>query len=78
MRTTIKELESLVDYLNKVTNSPKGCEVNSYMLDEARGGIGLVRKINSGGGVTTIFHLTTRKELALQIRAFIQGITLNK
>ncbi len=82
-RMTIKKLESLVSHLNKVTNSPElpyisgAAQIGNFCLDEAYGGVGLNRISNSGGGVTCIFTITTRRELYNQIRAYIDGFNLN-
>ena len=90
-RITNKQLESLVSYLNKITNSPDksysigedglyhanpGC----YCLDGAYGGVNLNRICNDGGGVNTPLGggFYTKKELYNKISAFIKGIEEGK
>jgi hypothetical protein len=82
--TTVKQLQSLVDSLNKVKGTPLApytkdstgkivpCPGN-YHLDQVYGGVGLSRMAD-GGGVYTIFHTTTKANLAAQIRAYIMGL----
>ncbi len=84
-RTSIKTLELLVTWLNEVTKSPVKAvssqdknfvwNIGCYTLSQSYGGTGLERIANENGGVNTIFHTTTKKELEAQIRAFIKGLT---
>jgi hypothetical protein len=82
-RITLKMLEARVQYLNKITNSPiasytrtkDGIRANpgNYHLGQQYAGVSL-DQMASGGGVHTIFHTTTRRDLFNQINAFIRGI----
>jgi len=79
MRTTEKELQSLVQWLNKITNSPtdeNGNQIGNYHLAFAYGGVTLHRIVNSGGGVSTPLGggYFTKRELAAKLRSFIAGI----
>ena len=83
-RTTIATLETLVSWLNKLTKQPLTpyttvdgkpvSNIGNYHLYEANGGIGLHRMANTGGGVNTIFELTTKRELEVQLRAYLRGV----
>lgn len=86
-RTTTKHLQSLINQVNKMTNSPmesyaKGedgnyhAQVGNYHLSAAYGGVNMERICNDGGGITQPigggYH--TKKELYARIRAFIAGL----
>lgn len=87
-RVTEKELKSLVDTLNKITNQPAEqysqiegsykANVGNYHLSFAYGGVTLHQMVNDGGGVTTPLGggYFTKRELAGKLRAFIAGISL--
>ena len=83
-RTTIKQLQELVQTINKITGSPlepwsregkflpnAGC----YHLAEERGYVGLQRMCE-GGGTSMIFDTATKAVLAGKLRAFISGYTI--
>lgn len=85
-RVTIKQLEALCDEINRLTGSPmqpyargdSGSvgQVGCYCLDQAYGGVNLVRIANAGGGQSCPIGLgfRTKRELRDQMRAFIDGI----
>ena len=83
-RISIKDLRILVDRLNHVTGSPMQpwengkANIGNYHLYEAYGSIGLHRMFNEGGGVTTVFHLGTKRELYLQMHSFLAGLQEGK
>jgi hypothetical protein len=54
-RITEKDLQAVVDRINRTTGSPmKWGDVGNYQLDGAYGGWRLVRVVNKSGGVTDI------------------------
>lgn len=83
-RITQKDLESLVERINELTNSPlkpydhetHKSNVGNYHLSYAYGGVNLHRMVNNGGGVETPlgggYH--TKRELYVKLRAFISGL----
>ena len=86
MRTTIKTLESLVQLINKMTDSAPTMytktghdrmpNVGHYHLEEPVGGFRLCRMMNSFGGTNDIFYGNTKRELEDKLRAFISGYAL--
>jgi hypothetical protein len=78
-RVTKKELEQLVDVMNRrEVDKPRRLypELGCYYLMGAYGGQKLVQIVNKSGGVRDVFpHLgyTSKKELAQSIRAFLEG-----
>jgi len=89
-RITEKQLESLVDYINKLTNSPlesssrvdgKYCaNVGNFHIYYAYGGVNLHRMSNTGGGVSTPVGQGTRtkRELYNDMQSFIRGLEFTK
>jgi 2',3'-cyclic-nucleotide 2'-phosphodiesterase (5'-nucleotidase family) len=84
MRVTKTMLENKVDYLNKITNSPRRyCTTDNlighFCISGAYGGYELQRVCNNGGGVTTPLNTghIPKKELYNLISAFIDGILFN-
>ena len=83
-RITAKQLDAVVERLNRLTNSPteswtktnKGCKANigNYHLDYAYGYVSLAHMMNAGGGIEKILGGGTKRELYNQIHAFIRGI----
>ncbi len=85
-RITQKQLENLVDRINKVTKSPAtswtkttnaGLKANicNYYLDYAYGGVKLVRMVNGRGGIEEIScGYGTKRELYEWMHAFLCGI----
>ncbi len=84
-RTTMATLEALVNWINKKTNSPltpytkteNGLQANigNYYIAGAQGGYALYRMANNGGGVDHIFGYCTKRELEVQLRAYLRGLT---
>lgn len=87
-RITEKQLEAVVERLNRLTQSPlaswtktdKGHKANigNYHLDYAYGYVSLARMVNEGGGIEKILGSGTKRELFDQIHAFIRGINATK
>ena len=85
-RITEKQLESLVEYINKLTNSPQepysridgkcSANIGNFHLYHAYGGVNLHRMSNTGGGVSTplVSYHTTKRELYNAMQAFISGL----
>jgi hypothetical protein len=86
-RITEKQLESLVHWVNELTNSPPtsytrtedgklSANIGNYHLYFAYGGVNLHRMTNTGGGVNTPLGEGTRtkRELFNQLHAFINGL----
>lgn len=83
-RTTEKQLQAIVDRINRITGSPMSpyingkAQVGNYHLSHAYGGVSLHRMHNEGGGVSEPLccgHIAKR-ELAQLMYAFIAGINL--
>lgn len=69
-RTTIKELDNLVDRLNSVAETQN----EHYALDGAYGGWKLVKKdVNGGTREVTHSGYTTKSQLYREIQAFLNG-----
>jgi hypothetical protein len=90
-RITEKMLQSLVDYLNQITNSPatsysKGedgryhANIGAYCLDFAYSGVQLQRICNDGGGISTPLGggFNTKRELYNKLHAYLRGIETGK
>lgn len=87
MRTSIKTLETLCEWINKATNSPLTpytrtedgkfrANIGNFHLSQAYGGVCLHRMHNDGGGVTCPLgngHIS-KKELEAKMRAFLLGL----
>jgi hypothetical protein len=87
-RITEKDLQSAVDRLNRITNSPLTYSdsrsgdgkfkslVGHYYLDWAYCGVKLVRVSNECGGITTPIYMgfETKREAYHLIHAFINGV----
>ena len=81
-RVTEKQLEAIVDRINRITGSPSApyidgkAQVGNYHISHAYGGVALHRMYNEGGGVTSPLstgHIPKR-ELTALMYAFINGI----
>jgi len=81
-RVTEKQLQAVVDRLNRITNSPMSpylgskAQPGNYHLSHAYGGICLHRMVNEGGGVSSPLstgHIPKRELLNL-MHAYISGI----
>ena len=83
-RITEKQLDSLCDYINKLTGSPTDyrnaetgkINVGHYTISHAYGGVCLHRICNDGGGCSTPLshgHISKR-ELYNEMQAFIKAL----
>ncbi len=84
-RTTQKDLDGLVNRLNRITgNAPAPytktgdkfvANIGNYHLDNAYGGVKLVQMVNAGGGIRTITSgYETKANCYAQIAMYIKGI----
>lgn len=88
-RVTIKNLEFQVLRINKLTGSPETAytkvdgkliaNIGHYHLDQAYGGIKLVRMDNEGGGISMVSSdgFGTKRQLSVWMDAFIAGLEAN-
>lgn len=84
-RVTIEDLEVLVSRINKAQGLPNESHRRKgqvfvpnpgvYTLELAYGQAGLAQMCE-GGGVTTIFTLRSKRELAEQLRAYLAGMSI--
>ena len=81
-RVTEKQLQAIVDRLNRITGSPMEpyvdgkAQIGNYHLSHAYGGVCLHRMFNEGGGVSSPLstgHISKRELMGL-LYAFISGI----
>ena len=81
-RITEKQLQAVVDRLNRITGSPAApyidgkAQIGCYHLSHAYGGVCLHRTHNEGGGVSSPLstgHIPKRELMGL-LHAFIAGI----
>lgn len=89
-RITNKQLESMVDYLNKITGNPTQpyskvgekyqAQIGNFNISGAYGGVALHQIMNEGGGVTDVFNCghMPKRELYNRISAYIKGIDVGK
>ena len=81
-RITERDLNTLVDQINTLTNSPQRYMIDSviqvghYHVSHAYGGVCLHRTVNAGGGVRCPLGMGhgTKRELYSELRAFIAGL----
>lgn len=85
-RITNKQLESLVAYINKLTNSPAEpwtrdengfrANIGNYHLDGAYGGVNLARMCTDGGGISQPLGggFRPKRELYDMLTAYIRGL----
>lgn len=81
-RVTEKELRTICDRINRITNSPlatygeNGSNVGNYCLDHAYGGVALHRIANTDGGCEDVLRCghVPKRELARLMYAFVLGI----
>ena len=87
-RITQRDLESTVARINRLTDSPMEyakpfskdvpfcSNVGNYHIDQAYGGVQLVRIVNTGGGISNVLGCghVTKRELYERMHAFILGI----
>ncbi len=81
-RITEKQLQCVVDRLNRITKSPEKpyidgkAQIGNYHLSHAYGGVCLHRMVNESGGVSSPLstgHITKRELLNL-MHAYISGL----
>lgn len=89
-RITIKNLEYQVGRINQITGNPETAytridgklvaNVGHYHLDEAYGGIKLVRMDNDRGGISLVSRdgYGTKRQLSTWMDAFIAGLEVNR
>lgn len=87
-RITEKQLNAVVERLNRITHSPlaswtktdKGptANIGNYHLDYAYGGVSLARMRNEGGGIEMILPGGTKRECYERLQAFLKGIDSTK
>ena len=83
-RITEKQLEAVVERVNRLTKSPltswtkteKGVTANigNYHLDYTYSCVSLARMVTTGGGIKKILSGGTKRELYTELQAFINGI----
>ncbi len=81
-RVTEKQLQAIVDRINRITNSPAApyidgkAQIGNYHLSHAYGGVSLHRMHNEGGGVSSPLSIghVPKRELAALMYAFICGL----
>lgn len=81
-RVTEKQLQAIVDRLNRITGSPMEpyingkAQIGNYHLSHAYGGVCLHRMFNEGGGVSSPLSIghVPKRELAALMYAYISGI----
>lgn len=83
-RITITNLRHLVEYLNCLTGSPATAytrdasgdlraNIGHYHVDTSYGGYALDRMVNESGGVTTVLHRGSARDLYERIHAYLRG-----
>lgn len=87
-RITEKQLQAVIDRLNRTTNSPiasytkteQGLKANvgNYHLDYAYGRVAVARMHNAGGGIESILPGGTKRECYEQLHAYLKGIESTK
>ena len=85
-RITEKQLQAIVDRINRATNSPMTSYTKigtkytpnpgNYHLDGAYGGWSLSRMCNTGGGTSDVFRCghIPKRELYNRMQAFLDGM----
>ncbi len=89
-RITEKNLQAVVDRINRITESPITpyvrqdgkciAQIGNYHLSGAYGGVSLHRMQNQGGGIQDVFGCghVPKRELYDRLHAFIRGIESTK
>ena len=89
-RITEKQLQAVVDRINRITNSPMVpyakvgdkyvAQIGNYHLSHAYGGVSLERMSNDGGGVTQPFGCghVSKRDLYNRMQAFLSGLDAGK
>ena len=88
MRITSKQIEAVIDWLNEELKRPLKpykkidgkltAQIGNFHLYQAYGAYGLNEMASEGGGVRTIIHLGTKKELFNSIHRLLDGIRLER
>tara|TARA_R100000951_G_scaffold54457_1_gene45796 strand:- start:253 stop:531 length:279 start_codon:yes stop_codon:yes gene_type:complete len=88
MRITLKQIEAVIEWLNKELKRPVKpyenidgkfkAQIGNFHLYSAYGKYGLHEMNNEQGGVKTIIHLGTKKELFNSIHRLLDGIRLER
>ena len=85
-RITERELESVVDRLNRTMGTPATpyvqvdgkfvAQIGNYNLSWAYGGVNLEQIVNEGGGVRNVFGCghVTKRDLYDRMQAYLSGI----
>lgn len=85
-RITLKNLQAVVDRLNRITGSPAKpwthadgknvAQIGCYHLSRAYGGVSLHRMVTDGGGVSDVLYCghVPMRDLYNRISAYIYGI----
>ena len=86
MRTTLAQIRSLIDELNKQLERPLKpyikengkytAQIGNFHLYQAYGAFGLHEMANKGGGIRETIALGTKKELYTALHKLIQGVEL--
>jgi hypothetical protein len=86
MRTTLAQIRSLIDELNKQLERPLKpyikengkltAQIGNFHLYQAYGAFGLHEMANESGGVRQTISLGTKKELYTALHKLIQGVEL--
>lgn len=89
-RITQKDLQAVVDRINRETNNPQTTwikedgknksQYGNYHIDSAYSGYQLVRVVNPHGGVENVLNcgFVSKRELYDLMHAYIQGIECGK
>lgn len=88
MRITLKQIEAVIEWLNQELKRPLKpyenidgkltAQIGNFHLYQAYGAFGLHEMRTEGGGVKTIIHLGTKKELFNSIHRLLDGIRLER
>ncbi len=88
MRITIKQIEAVIKWLNTELKRPVKpyenidgkfkAQLGNFHMYSAYGKYGLHEMNNEQGGVKTIIHLGTKKELLNSIHRLLDGIRLER
>lgn len=88
MRITIEQIKAVIDWLNQELNRPLKpyenidgkltAQIGNFHLYQAYGAFGLNEMRNENGGIRTVIHLGTKKELFNSIHRLLDGIRLER
>jgi len=86
MRTTLAQINLLIDELNKQLNRPLKpyikedgkltAQIGNFHIYQAFGAYGLHEMVTDGGGIRQTIDLGTKKELYNALHKLIQGVEL--